>query len=210
MARRITTILSDIGNVVALHDEDVALAAIGTMTGRTMREVQNAIFGDGKDQRKPFRAFMRGRFDADEFRLRVSRALDRKRPLPKAWFEKAFCDIFTLNRPVLDLWRALRKRGLTVTAVSNIEALRAAHLEKMGALKVFDHRVMSYEEGHLKPSRELMIRALELSGAAAEQAVFIDDKPKNMPPASRLGIRTHIYRDFRRLSAFLADNGIKI
>lgn len=207
---QITTILSDIGNVVALHDDDVALAAIATLSGRTMREVQDAIFGDGTNQRKPFRAFMRGEFDSDEFRRRVSHALDRKRPLPKRWFERAFCDIFTPNRPVLDLWRALRKRGLTVTAVSNMEMLRAAHLEKMGVLKVFDYRVMSYEEGLLKPSGELMIRALDLSGAAAEDAVFVDDKPKNMPPADRLGIRTHVYRDFEGLRLFLDENGLQV
>jgi len=204
----VTTILSDIGNVVAFYDDDVACSAIANLAGLSPDDVKDAVYGNGRDQTRPFRRFMRGDFDGDGFRRGVSRSLMLTEDLPKAEFEKAFCDIFWPNYRVIGLWRILRLQGLTITAVSNLESLRAAHLAKMGIFDVFDHRILSFQEGLLKPSEELMIRALDISGAAAEEAVFIDDKAKNLPPAEKLGIRTHCYGTFDGLLRFLLDNGV--
>jgi len=206
----ITTVLSDIGNVVALHDDRIALAALAALSGHSATEVNDVIFGDGTDQLKPFRAFMRGEMDSDRFRTVVSEKLGCRRALSKRRFEKAFGDIFTLNTPVTDLWRFLQRQGTVITAVSNLEPLRACYLVEMGVMDIFDHLVLSYEEGILKPSAELMIRALDRSGADAASAVFIDDKAKNLPPAEKLGIRTHCYENFEGLLFFLRTNDVEI
>ncbi len=205
---RVTTVLSDIGNVVAFCDENAVHSALGALAGRLPEDVRDAVYGDGHDQSRPFRRFMRGEFDGDGFRRSASLSLMLFEDLPKAEFEQAYCHVFWPNTRVVSLWQHLRLQGLTVTAVSNLDVLRAVHLEKLGLLDAFDHRILSFEHGLLKPSEELMIRALDLSGAAAEDAIFVDDKAKNLPPAEKLGIRTHCYVSFDGLVEFLLDNGI--
>ena len=205
---QVKAVISDIGNVAVLVNEQLAIDEMANLAGVTAVQVKNAVFGDGTDQDAVFRRFMRGEFDDEEFRRLVGMRLDRGSPLPKEKFERAFCDIFAPNQPVLDLWLGLRQAGLTVTAVSNIDALRYRWLDRTGWLSVFDELVLSFEEGLLKPSEELMVRSLDRTGVAAEEAVFIDDKAKNLPPCGPLGIRAHRFAGFAGLRRFLRENGV--
>ena len=204
----ITAILSDLGNVVVHFDNERCVRAFCAITGQPEDSVRHAIFGGRPSLVWRYCA---GQLDSDEFRRVVSRRLGLDFTLSERVFYPAFCDVFTPNQPVIDLWQRLWRRQYVITAVSNIEEMRHRWLEdELKLLHGFDHKVMSYEELLMKPSEEFLIRALDRSGAKAEEAVFIDDLPENLPPAEKLGIRTHCYVDFRGLCQFLRDNGIPV
>lgn len=203
----ITTILSDLGNVVVYFDNEKAVAAFAAITGQPDDDVRHAFFGGRPSLVKRYCA---GQLDSDEFRRVASRRLGLDFTLSEPVFFPAFCDVFKPNQPVIDLWDRLWRKRYTVTAVTNIEEMRHWWLEKKNYLQGFDHVVTSYEELLTKPSEEFLIRALDRSGAKAEESVFIDDLPENLPPAEKLGIKTHCYVDFRGLCDFLRSHGVPV
>jgi putative hydrolase of the HAD superfamily len=88
---------------------------------------------------------------------------------------------------------ALRRAGVRTVLVSNSlgeEAYEWCDLELL-----FDHVVLSGHVGVRKPSRRIFRHALELSGAAPERALMVDDLEQNLLGASRVGIQTYLHSD---------------
>lgn len=201
----IRAILSDLGNVVVFFDNERTVAALAALTGRDASAVRKAAFLPGLCTR-----YGRGDLDTGQFmRVVMARMNVPKREMPSdAEFGRAFAEVFTPNDGVIARWRLLRAAGLTLTAVSNIEPLRADELRRMGIFSLFDHLVLSYEEKLVKPSAELMVRALDRTACAAEEALFVDDVAANLVPAVRLGINVHHFTDVEMLDVCLASNGL--
>ena len=61
-------------------------------------------------------------------------------------------------------------------------------LEYIGVSEYLSFRTFSCYLGVFKPDRRMYLDALGKSGAAAEEAVFIDDNPRNLEGAAELGI----------------------
>ncbi len=202
----ITTVLSDLGNVAVFFDQERACGAMAALTGRSAAAVRHAVFR----RYELLHRYCRGEVTTPEFlrivcaRLNIPKA---SMPDPDA-LGRAFADVFTPNEPVLERWALLRRAGVTLTAVSNIEELRRLQLDRMGLLARFDHVLVSYEEGLMKPSDEFMVRALDRSACAAEDAVFVDDLAENLPPAAGLGIAVHRYSSVDGLDRFLEAVGL--
>lgn len=202
----IDAVLSDLGNVAVSFDNDRPVRAFAALTGRSEREVRDVLFRKGGAL---LRRFERGAVGPSEFRRTVCARLNlAKREMPSdAAFDDAYADVFAPNDDVLARWRLMRAAGKAVVAVSNIDVLRHGRLERDGLLAGFDDLVVSWRERLRKPSAELMVRALDRAGAAAERTIFVDDLPENLVPASRLGIATHRYVDIESLDRFLEEHG---
>ena len=186
-----------------MFDNAKAAYALASIAG-----VDPEVAGPALFERDFIRRFCRGEFTPDEYRREACRRMGCARPIPRKIFMRAFSDIFVPNAPVLWLWRRLRENGVALVAVSNIEAPRHEWLERMGIMDAFDHAVVSYAEGLFKPSRELMVRALDRAGAKAEETFFVDDIPENLVPAAKLGIRCHRYRGVATLVEALDRHGL--
>lgn len=203
----ITTILSDLGNVAVLFDNEKTVREFAALCGRTEDEVRAVLFRKGGAL---LRRYERGAVTTSEFRRTVCARLNlSKRELPPdEAFDAAWCEVFTPNVSVLDRWRALRSAGLTITAVSNIDELRERELHRIGLLSHFDPHVMSWSEKLRKPSEELMVRSLDRSGCSAEEALFVDDIEDNLKPAAKIGINVHHFISFDVLERHLETLGL--
>jgi len=203
----ITTVLSDLGNVAILFDNTKTCRELSRLTGVPEREILDVMFRKGSAL---FRRYERGAIDSPTFQRTVCARLNlSKREMPDdAAFYEAYADVFARNEPVLERWRLLRRSGLTITAVSNIDEMRHRKMAELGWLSGFDHLVMSYLEGIRKPSEELMVRALDRSGCAAEEALFVDDLAENLAPAVLVGINVHHFTSVETLDACLASHGL--
>ena len=205
---KISAILSDIGEVVAPFDNQRTFRALAEFSGLPVERVQEIIMVKGLpllDQ------YERGEVSTDQFQKIVCSRLNlakREMPTPQAFF-KAYADVFTLRYDVLARWCHLRARGIALVAVSNICEMRYERLAAMGTFDVFDHEIMSFKEGHRKPSVELMVRALDRAGCKAEEALFVDDLEPNLGPAKELGMQTHHFTTAPELFAFLETAGVK-
>ena len=65
--------------------------------------------------------------------------------------------------------------------------------------KVFDVRVFSAEEGVRKPDPEIYMRALSRLGVAPQEAIFVDDRLKNVQGARQLGMQAIQFTDSDRV-----------
>ncbi len=60
---------------------------------------------------------------------------------------------------------------------------------------LFDVIVISAEEGLVKPDPEIFRRALSRLGVSPHQAIFVDDRPKNVQGAQQVGMRSILFTD---------------
>jgi HAD superfamily hydrolase (TIGR01509 family) len=203
---RVNCILSDIGKVVYDYDNGKTVRGFQAHSPHPAAYIDSVLFHPGHGLCNEFE---RGGMTTEDFRTAVRLALNLDEELHDDEFDHIYSDIFWPIDEVIVLWeRIRRRRGPVITAVSNIDWLRLAPLEEMRYDEHFDHLILSCERKLAKPSEELMVQALDLSGVKAEEAVFIDDKPENLLPAKDIGIRTHCYQGFEGLKAFLTENGL--
>jgi putative hydrolase of the HAD superfamily len=88
--------------------------------------------------------------------------------------------------PALDVLRGAR---LTLGLVSNFEGWLDGLLEALGLIPYFDVRVISGIEGVEKPDPRIFRLALERTGAAATESVYVGDNPSfDVDPAESLGM----------------------
>jgi len=82
----------------------------------------------------------------------------------------------TLFSDVLDGLRRLRRSGLTVGVVSNMNSTGDSLCEEMGLIQEIDFVVTSGETGYEKPAPRIFEVAIEKAGMDASQIVFVGDQ----------------------------------
>ncbi len=59
-----------------------------------------------------------------------------------------------------------------------------------------------------KPKPKAFKKSLDLAGAKTNEAMFIDDRKKNVDAANELGIRSFLYTSLEQLKQDLKKSGI--
>jgi putative hydrolase of the HAD superfamily len=95
--------------------------------------------------------------------------------------------VFEDSLPVL---RELRRRGVRTAIVSNCSHETPALIDRLGLADEVDEVVLSFEVRSAKPDPGIYLAALERLGAAAEDAVFIDDQVTFCDGARAVGLST--------------------
>jgi putative hydrolase of the HAD superfamily len=88
--------------------------------------------------------------------------------------------------------RTLRARGARTAIVSNCSHPTRAEVRALGLEDEFDAIVLSFEVKAMKPEPAIYAAALEAVGAAAADAVFVDDQAAYCDGARDLGIDTRL------------------
>jgi putative hydrolase of the HAD superfamily len=95
-------------------------------------------------------------------------------------------------RPIpesIELLASLRQRGLKLYALSNISTRMFGHLEsRYDFLDLFDGIVISAAIKLMKPDPGIYSHLVERFEIRADETVFIDDLPRNVESARRLGL----------------------
>lgn len=87
--------------------------------------------------------------------------------------------------PYLEAWQARYKVGIVSDAPPSTRRI----LGSLGVLDRVDGATFSCEIGAIKPDPRMYLRTLEQLGVAPEDAVFVDDMPRNLYGAQALGIQ---------------------
>ena len=132
--------------------------------------------------------------------------------LPYREFVDAWKDIFWLNEPVARLIEVLKSRGYTLLLGSNTNVLHAAHYRRQFArtIDMFDHLILSYEVGCLKPDARFYSAVAAAAGLSPASCVFIDDLEENVDGAREAGLTGLLYADTPRLVAGLRRLGVEV
>lgn len=174
----ITAVIFDQGNVLDSHKEsDKALAAA---MGLTPEEFARYATPHVRD--------LHLGLDELEFLNRTLRDAGRA-PLGKRIFREIYAEKRPFNEALLELNREVRELGYKTAVLSNAETpLRDLMKETYTVAPVtveqhsrsFDAIVCSCDVGYAKPDREIYLIACARLEIQPKQAVFIDDKLRNV------------------------------
>lgn len=112
-----------------------------------------------------------------------------------------------VNREVMALVRQCRQKA-TVALVSNATSRLPDDLRRLHIDDLFDHVINSSDVGYIKPQAEIFAAALRRVGAAAAEAVFVDDKAEHVAAAVASGIKGHVFHDAESLRENLRQDGL--
>jgi epoxide hydrolase-like predicted phosphatase len=177
-----TTVIFDLGNVVLLCDHGIFCRRVEKKHHIDEEFVYQKIFSQGLEYE-----FDKGEISPEIFAARCSAALNVKLDVDQ--FKEMWSDIFAQNRPVVNLIKALRRRGRSrILLLSNTNVWHVEHIKKRyDVLALFDRLILSCEVGYCKPDKRIYQRAIALS-ADPTQIIYIDDIPEFVKAACKLGI----------------------
>ncbi|MFN2431292.1 MAG: HAD family hydrolase [Gemmatimonadota bacterium] len=109
---------------------------------------------------------------------------------------------------VIDLLRPLRSRAVLALLSNNYPVTAGIARKSIGAY--FDKLFFSNETGHVKPHPDAYVEVLDALGVAPAEALFVDDKERNLGPARELGMAVHLFRHAPELRADLVGRGLLV
>jgi 2-haloalkanoic acid dehalogenase type II len=99
---------------------------------------------------------------------------------------------FALREGVPETLRELRRRGLHLGIVSNIDEDQLAHIGKLAQLETFFDSILSSEAAaSCKPDSTIFAEALRRAGCSPREALFVGDSlDQDIAGANRAGLRS--------------------
>ena len=187
----IKNIVFDLGGVIMTIDQDEALRrfkALGLNDAERQLDpyTQTGIFGDVEE----------GKITAEEFRAELSRLVGRE----LSFDDCKYCWLGyrkDVPRRNLDVLKRLRGEGYRLILLSNTNpfmmswALTKDFDGGTGSLEdYFDSLYLSYKLKVMKPDLTFFKTVVENEKIKPEESLFIDDGPRNVEAARRLGLNT--------------------
>jgi len=116
----------------------------------------------------------------------------------------------SMNDVVLETLEGLRGKYV-IGALTNSTILNESIGLRKNCYGLFDVKVISCEVGTKKPDKkiyEILIKKMAEKDVKAEEIVFVDDKPENLGPAEKLGIKTILFEDSEQMIRDFREMGV--
>jgi glucose-1-phosphatase len=201
---KIESILFDMGKVILDFNFETGVQALHAACSISRDRLEEVLWDENC-----IRRYERGEISTRDFHAYLCETADLK--LDLAGFCRTWSSVFLPDLIVSeDLLRVLKQK-YPLILVSNtnevhIDFIRANY----GFLDFFDHHVLSYEVGSLKPEREIFDQAIAVAGYPPEALFFTDDREENVVAANGLGMRAHQFRNQAQLVDALQRVGVEI
>jgi len=197
-------IICDMGQVVLWFDNGHFYRRLSAASPYEEEQIRQLV----RDHFELIELLDMGRISPQEFYAKIISATRAK--LDYETFLAAYCDVFTPNKPVIDILRRA-KSSARLVLLSNTDVLRFSFIQqRFPEVMIFDSLVLSYEVGLMKPHPQIYQLALQSAEAEPEEIVFIDDLEENIRPAEALGMATILYRPETDLESRLQSLGVKL
>ena len=203
----IRTVFWDIGGVVLTNGWD-----LGQRT-RVLKRlgVDLQIYEELHDGANYY--WERGLMTAEEFFLQTVFAPNPTLPLTFDMLWPQVCaESRVLYPECLDLLAELKQMGQYRVATLNNESreLNEYRLDAFKLRSLFDFFICSGYVHEMKPMAGIYNAAVDISGFAADTALFIDDKKENCAAAMEAGMNAIVFETPAKLCSDLAGYGIKL
>ncbi len=200
---KIRTLLIDLGNVLVFFSHEQMCAQIAEVCGAPVANLERLLIEQHLQRR-----FERGEISEDEFRAVLEAKFARS--LDPVALKRAAADIFKLNEPMVPLLDRWKRDGyrlvlLSNTCVTHYEWVR----EQFDLLDRFDHCVLSYEVGAVKPEDAIFQAALSKIDCSPEECFYTDDIAEYIARGRSFGLSAEIFRDVPMLIGQLEQLGVK-
>jgi HAD superfamily hydrolase (TIGR01509 family) len=189
----IKTIYFDLGNVLCFFDQAKMLQQIATCCGLSLSHVKTILLGDRLQE-----SYELGKIDTlNVYRLFKSKS---SKFFSLHEFTDAMSDIFTPNTELWPVVENLKQKGLRLILISNTcESHYNRIYSAYPILHLFDHKILSFEVGLLKPDPRIFKLALLQSQCSPSECFYIDDIPAFIRSAKKAGLQGAVFTDVPRL-----------
>jgi glucose-1-phosphatase len=201
---KIQAILFDLGKVLVDFNFETGVQALHASCSISRDHFEEVLWDENC-----IRRYERGEISTSEFHeyLRDTASLTMDLPgFCQTWSSVFLPELIVSERLLLAL-----KKNYPLILVSNTNEI---HIDYVRAnyrlLDYFDHEVLSYRVGSLKPDRKIFERAIAVSGLPADALFYTDDREENIEAATQLGIHAHLFRTESGLVEALRKAGVDV
>ena len=202
--RNISTLIFDFGGVIVNLDLP---QCIQNLKNLGLGDVEKYLSNFG--QSGFFLKWESGELTIEEFRTEIRKLTSNE--LTDKQIDDAWCSFLTdIPAEKIEVLKLLRNKYklllLSNTNPLHIQVSAAGEFAKYGGTMndFFDKCYLSYEMGLIKPNANIFEALLKDAGVRAEECLFIDDGPKNIETASKLGFQTRLVKQEDDLSFLLS------
>lgn len=200
----IHTFLFDLGNVLLFFSHDRMCQQIGALCGKTGPEIRELLFGGDQNL-----SFDRGTITESEFVTWLEAKTDSNLDLEE--LRLAVADIFTPNETMFPILDELKNRGHRLVLLSNTNIMHVEFIRReYEVLEKFDHLVLSYEVGAVKPEAAIYEAALRAIECEPQQCFYTDDISKYVIAGRQHGLQAEIFTTTAAFVEQLSARGIEL
>jgi len=142
-----------------------------------------------------------GEIQESEFWKTIGKRINSKAlmSINRSFFYEIFKEEIKLNHEVLSLVKKIKKKGLKVGVLSNLEKSTNSVLNELGIMENFEFQFLSHKIGFAKPNKRIFEYVIRKIPFKKNEIIFIDDKPQNVEVAKSLGINTIQFSNVKQL-----------
>ena len=148
--------------------------------------------------------FERSELTEEEF---LQRCIPGEDPPRREEVHRALLEGYRWIEGIEEILSELNSKGVEMYALSNYPIWYELIEEKLRCSRYFSWRFVSCRTGYRKPEQTCYVNACEKLEIRPSNVLFVDDRPSNLMPAGRLGLRTHQFVDAHRLRSALKVRG---
>ncbi len=201
---KIEAILFDLGKVLVDFDMDSGVRNLFARCSVPRKDFEEILW-----DKAWIRSYERGEISTEEFHAYLCRTANLAMELSE--FCRTWSGIFAPDMLVREQVLAALGQNYPLILVSNTNAAHAEYVrQNYPIFEYFDHHILSYEVGSLKPDARIFHRAIAAANLPAEELFFIDDREENVLAARALGMNAHQFVSEKDLILALRDVGVDV
>lgn len=195
------TIFFDLGNVILFFSHAKMCKQLADFCRLEEAAVKESLFEKGMGE-----LYERGIIDSSMLHAHFSELSGQD--LDFAGMMDAAGNIFEPNREIVSIIEQLKKNHIRLVLLSNTcEAHFKYAYKHFPQLHLFDHFVLSYEVGSLKPEAKIFHHALSVANNPVENCFYTDDIPAFIEGAKKCGLDAVQYTSTDKLTEELFKRG---
>ena len=204
---KITTIILDVGGVQYFYDHMKAAKAMEKEIGIPAKKIFKALAE--KASRNSFVAKAELGSSEKEYWKQFSRELNID-PVNSKKMSRLWNKIFSPNTQMLELIKKLSKK-YKIGLLSNMSQGHKKWLLSKGVAKPFkkNHIIWSCDINVRKPDKRIYTLALKKLGSKPNETIFVDDFPRNIKAAKKVGEYGIVYKNHKAFLKKLKKFGIE-
>ncbi len=200
----IRTFLFDLGNVLVQFSHERMYRQLGEVCDRSPGEIIEFAESTGL-----LLGYETGTVNNDAFHAAFEKWLGK--PINKSELLAAGSDIFHLNEPMDEVLASIERQGYRLVLLSNT---CPAHYERVSTswtfLDQFDHLVLSYEVGAMKPSPRIYEAALKAIECEPAECLYTDDIADYVDAGKSHGLKGVVFQSPEQFVREIESHGVEV